>query len=126
MKHIKPGRGPSMLGGVAAIALGIFGVIWTVTAASIGGGMFALFGVVFVGMAIVIAVYHFKNATSEKRYSAFDIVDSTEEPDPMNERFGKTLQQDAARTKGSKFCPWCGAKVDAAYSFCNDCGKKLP
>ena len=126
MKHIKPGRGPSMLGGVMSIAIGVFGVIWTIAAASMGGGLFALFGVVFVVVAIVQAVYHFKNATSEERYSSFDIVDSTEEPDPLNERFGAQTRTSAAPTKKSKFCPWCGAKVDAAFEFCNECGKKLP
>ncbi len=126
MKHIKPGRGPSMMGGVMSIAIGIFGVIWTVAAASMGGGLFALFGVVFVGIAIVQAVFHFKNATSEERYSSFDIVDSAEEPDPLNERFGAKSQTSAKPAKKSKFCPWCGAKVDAAFEFCNECGKKLP
>lgn len=128
MKHIKPGRGPSMMGGVMSIAIGVFGVIWTIAAAGMGGGLFALFGVVFVVVAIVQAVFHFKNATSEKRYSSFDIVDSAEEPDPLNERFGaKTQPQTAAATaKKNKFCPWCGAKVDAAFEFCNECGKRLP
>lgn len=126
MKHIKPGRGPSMMGGVMSIAIGVFGVIWTIAAASMGGGLFALFGVVFVVVAIVQAVFHFKNATSEERYSSFDIVDSTEEPDPLNERFGAQPRSSAAPAKKSKFCPWCGAKVDAAFEFCNECGKKLP
>ena len=124
MKHIKPGRGPSMMGGIGAIAVGIFGVIWTISAASMGGGLFALFGVVFVGMAIAIAVYNFKNATGKERYSAFDIVDETEEPDPLQARYGKTPPTSTKRK--SKFCPWCGAKVDAEYEFCNECGKKLP
>ena len=65
MKHIKPGRGPSMMGGVMSIAIGVFGVIWTIAAAGMGGGLFALFGVVFVIVAIVQAVFHFKNATSK-------------------------------------------------------------
>ncbi|MBR5519701.1 MAG: zinc ribbon domain-containing protein [Clostridia bacterium] len=124
MKHIKPGRGPSMMGGIGAIAVGIFGVIWTIGAASMGGGLFALFGVVFVGMAIAMAVYNFKNATGKERYSAFDIVDDTEEPDPLQSRYGKTPPASAKRK--NKFCPWCGAKVDAEYEFCNECGKKLP
>ncbi len=128
MKHIKPGRGPSMMGGVMSIAIGVFGVIWTVVAAGMGGGLFALFGVVFVIVAVVQAAYHFKNATSKERYSSFDIVDSAEEPDPLNERFGaKTQTRTAASAaKKSKFCPWCGSKVDEEFEFCNECGKKLP
>ena len=131
MKSIKPGRGPSMMSGVACVAVGIFGVIWTVGAASIGGGLFALFGVVFIIIAIVNAVYNFKNATNKNRYSTFDIVDGSEEPDPLNERFGGTAyemrQSDMSEgSGGSEFCPYCGADVDADYVYCNKCGKKLP
>ena len=69
MKSIKPGRGPSMMSGVASIGAAIFGLIWTIAAASMGAGPFALFGLVFIGMAIASGVYNFKNATSENRYS---------------------------------------------------------
>ena len=131
MKSIKPGRGPSMMGGVVSIAIGIFGIIWTIGAGSIGGGLFALFGVVFVVIAIVNAVYNFKNATNKNRYSTFDIVDDSEEPDPLNERFGGTSYEGAQAYKneesgGSEFCPYCGADVEEDYVYCNKCGKKLP
>lgn len=49
---------------------------------------FSIFGVLFVIVGIVQAVYNFKNAAGKKRYSAFDIVDGEEEPDPLNQRFG--------------------------------------
>lgn len=130
MKSIKPGRGPSMMGGVMSIAIGIFGVIWTIAALRIGGGFFALFGVVFVIIAIVQAAYHFKNATNENRYSSFDIVDGEEEPDPLNRRWGESHSQGDARINGggteSSFCPYCGSKTEGDYVFCNKCGKKLP
>ena len=50
MKSIKPGRGPSMMSGVASIGAAIFGLIWTIAAASMGAGPFALFGLVFIGI----------------------------------------------------------------------------
>ena len=84
MKSIKPGRGPSFMGGVMSILVGLFGVVWTVVAASAGGGFFALFGIIFIAVAVVQAIYNFKNATGKNRYSAFDITDSSEEPDPLN------------------------------------------
>lgn len=146
MKSIKPGRGPSMMSGVMCIAVGIFGLFWTIMAASMGGGIFALFGLVFIGIAITSAVYNFKNATSENRYSTYDIVDSTEESDPFNERFGKQQNSSAdfehyadgtPRFSGESasvsrpatanaFCPYCGNEVEKDFIYCNNCGKELP
>ena len=129
MKSIKPGRGPSMMGGVMGIFAAVFGVIWTVSAAAMGGGLFALFGLVFIGAAVMITVYNFKNATSKNRYSAYDITDDGEEPDPLNQRFGgespkKPITEDK-KPAGAEFCPWCGADVDPDHVFCSKCGKSL-
>jgi len=146
MKSIKPGRGPSMMSGVASIGAAIFGLIWTIAAASMGAGLFSLFGLVFIGMAIASGVYNFKNATSENRYSTFDIVDDTEETDPFNERFGKQTNVSAdleyytdgtprfldETVSGSRtasvnaFCPYCGNEVEKDFIYCNNCGKELP
>ena len=127
MKSIKPGRGPSMMGGVMSVIVGLFGVLWTVMAASMGGGVFALFGVIFIAVAVVQAVYHFKNASGEERYSTFDIVDSDEEGDPLNERFGKKTEREEKPAEGeSRFCPYCGAKAEDVFLYCNHCGTKLP
>ena len=52
MKSIKPGRGPSVMSGVMCVVVGIFGVLWTIGAASIGVGLFSLFGVLFIVIAI--------------------------------------------------------------------------
>ena len=136
MKSIKPGRGPSMMGGISSIIAALFGVVWTILAASMGGGIFALFGIFFIGMAITSAVYNIKNATSKNRYSSFDITEGHEEPDPFNEYFGNnsyyssssndstSSQQQSSRD--SKYCPYCGTKVEGDYLYCNQCGKKLP
>ncbi len=127
MKSIKPGRGPSFMGGVMSIFVGLFGIVWTIVVASMGGGVFALFGIIFVAVAVVQAIYNFKNATGKNRYSAFDITDSSEEPDPLNERFGNP--QATAQKKDdmdNKFCPYCGTPVAGDFEFCNNCGKKLP
>lgn len=146
MKSIKPGRGPSMMSGVASIGAAIFGLIWTIAAASMGAGPFALFGLVFIGMAVASGVYNFKNATSENRYSTYDIVDSTEETDPFNERFGKQANvssafdhyadgtprfsdeavSDSRTASANAFCPYCGNEVEKDFIYCNNCGKELP
>lgn len=96
-----------------------------------GRGLFALFGLVFVLIAVAQAVYNFKNATGKNRYSAFDITDSREEPDPLNLRFGQPEAPagDAGETAGSPesaFCPFCGTPVEADHVFCLRCGRKLP
>ncbi|WP_438434089.1 zinc-ribbon domain-containing protein [Gorillibacterium sp. sgz500922] len=91
MKSFKPGRGPSALSGIGSIVAVLFGIFWTVMAFSITRGapgpislIFPLFGVLFILTGIVQAVYHFKNASGRNRMSLFDIVDSREEPDPLD------------------------------------------
>lgn len=122
MRSIKPGRGPSFMGGIMSIFVALFGVYWTILA-SRASGAFALFGVFFVIIAIIQAVYNFKNAGSKNRYSAFDITNDEEEADPLNERFGK---RDINSVTDSEFCPYCGTVVAGDYTYCNKCGKRLP
>ena len=120
MRSIKPGRGPSMMGGVVGIFMIGFGILWTVIAAQ-ASGIFALFGLLWTGIAIVNTVYNFKNAKSKNRYSTFDIVDEQEEPDPLNEQYGAKKE-----TRSGNFCPYCGAAVTDGYKFCPDCGTRKP
>ena len=128
MKSVKPGRGPSAMGAAGSVIAVIFGIFWTITAASMGApGFFPLFGVLFVIMGIVQAVYNFKNATGENRYSSFDIVEDGEEPDPLDQRFGNAPRNVAQSDSGDfRFCPYCGAKLGAEFAYCGKCGKKLP
>ncbi|MHB1484153.1 MAG: zinc ribbon domain-containing protein [Saccharofermentanales bacterium] len=140
MKSIKIGRGPSFMGGIASLAVGVFGIFWMIGAASMGGGFFALFGLIFVFIAIGQAIYSFKNATSKNRFSAFDITDDKEETDPLNAMFGQNSSENQndddsienssinenAKSADSLFCPYCGAKLENDFEFCNKCGRKLP
>ena len=136
MKSIKRGRGPSRMSGFVGIFVALFGIFWTIMAAGMGGGFIAIFGILFVVIAVVNVVYNFKNATGENRYSEYDITETGEEPDPFNECFGKSSDYwydyssdnntSGTQTNSSKFCPYCGTKVEADYEFCNNCGKKLP
>lgn len=145
MKSIKRGRGPSMIGGIVCIAVAVFGFLWTIGASNVtssfggpgtfhdpafGGGIdaiFPLFGVVFTIVAVVSAVYNFKNATGKKRFSEYDIVDSSEEADPLNEHFGEAAPvHHESVPKADAFCPYCGAPAEDDFRFCNSCGKELP
>ena len=94
MRSIKPGRGPSKMAGFGSLFAAGFGVLWTLLAASSGAPvLFWLFGVLFVVWGVVQAVYNFRNAGQKNRYSAFDITDEREEPDPLNERFGSPADE---------------------------------
>lgn len=105
----------------------IFGIIWTIMVISAGAPpMFILFGVLFIIIGVVNAVYHYKNATGENRYSAYDITDSTEEPDPLNTRFGSQQTYRSEPSDAAGFCPYCGRSVAADYDYCPGCGKRLP
>ena len=76
MKSIKPGCGPSMMESAGAIAAAVFGVIWTVAAASMGAPWFmSAFGVIFIILAVVSALYNAHNATGKNRFSILDITD---------------------------------------------------
>ena len=113
-----------MQGGIVGIFMIGFGIVWTVIAAQ-ANGLFALFGVLWTGIAVVNTVYNFKNATAKNRYSQYDITDSTEEPDPWNQRYGAPSQPVSA-ARENRFCPYCGTAVEDDFAFCNNCGKKLP
>ena len=115
------------MSGIMSLFVGCFGVVWTIAAYAMGGGFFALFGVIFVATAVVMAIFHFKNATGKNRYSSFDVVDGREEPDPWNVRYGEEERQLENRSyTENAFCPYCGAPAEEDFEFCRKCGRKLP
>ncbi|AIQ47542.1 hypothetical protein R70723_17855 [Paenibacillus sp. FSL R7-0273] len=137
MRSIKPGRGPSGMNAVGSVAVGVFGIFWTIMAVQMGAPIFfAAFGIIFVGLAIGQAIYHFKNATGKNRMSLLDITEHNEEPDPLD-RFYQKPPSSAPHSRGNNandnenenelsYCPYCGSKVtNAAYQFCPRCGKAL-
>lgn len=135
MYSVKPGRGPSLMGGVAGIAVAVGGVIWTVFAMSIGAPpFFALFGLLFVGVAIAGVVYNLYNATSPDRMSTFDVTTDDEEGDLIARALGHggptpEAPQDGSREGPRKFpgehCPYCGAKAGPDFDFCPKCGRDI-
>lgn len=129
MRSVKRGRGPSAMNGIASVGMGLFGVTWMVLAGSMGAPWpFLFFGLIFVILAIVRAIYEFRNAGSANRYSEYDIVDGEEEPDPLNARFFATREnseKDLEKEEGN-FCPYCGARCFKDARFCSRCGKPLP
>lgn len=128
MKSIKRGRGPSFMGVIGSVIAVIWGVIWMGIAGSMGAPpLFVCFGLVFIGAAIVNGVYDFRNATGKKRYSEYDIVDSKEESDPLNEIYGQPYEEAASAENGEEygFCPYCGKKREKDHIYCGKCGRRL-
>jgi hypothetical protein len=135
MYSVKPGRGPSLMGGIGGIFAAIFGVIWTIGAMSMGAPpFFALFGIVFVLAAVSGAVYNFYNATGQDRMSTLDVTTDAEEGDPIAQAMGYQQRsdsgeqvegQDGPRRYPGEFCPFCGAKVGGDFDYCPKCGKNI-
>lgn len=132
MKSIKPGRRQSEWSAAGSVFVAVFGVFWCIVAGTLGAWFMLPFGILFVGFAIGNAVYHHHNATSEDRYSVFDIVEAEEEPDPLNEKYGSRRRDrtdrvsDAVPGTDAKYCPYCGKPLNSDFNFCPECGKKLP
>lgn len=115
------------MNGIMGIVSALFGLFWTYMVISHGGGVFGLFGLIFVVIGILNAIRGFRNAVSKNRTSEYDFVDETEEPDPWNQRFGESeMPSGGSYSVGNSFCPYCGNEVQKNYEFCNNCGRKLP
>ena len=118
-----------MMNAVGSIAAGVFGVFWTIGAASMGApGFFVAFGVVFILLAVGQAIYAFYNATAKNRMSTFDITEHGEEPDPLDPgvRSGERPETRVNTDAPERFCPYCGAPTRDGYAYCRGCGRKLP
>lgn len=132
MKSVKPGRGPSLMSGVASLLVVVIGIGWTALAIRMEApAFFPIFGMMFIIFGVINAISGFANGVSSRRFSAYDIVDEHEEPDPLNEYFGNAMEPDAPQTGDSpsdetRFCPYCGAPAASDYAYCRKCGKKLP
>ena len=137
MRSIKPGRALSFICGVVSAVFAVVGIVWIAMSASAGlSPFFPTFGAVFIVVGVLLAVYWFKNAFGQTRFSLFDITDGDAEPDPLNAYVGSRERRErerretrAAETdsapKPGGFCPACGAKSDPGFAFCGQCGKAL-
>ena len=139
MKSIKGGREPSIVGAIAGFGVALAGIVFTIfsvssiNSSSFGDNsgaaiLFAVFGIVFVIIALSGAIHSLHNATAKNRPSILDITDGDEEPDPLNEYFHREYDMestDSPAAKGGMYCPYCGKPVQADFAFCSHCGKEL-
>jgi len=138
-----------MMGGIGGIGAAVFGVFWIFFALSIGAPpIFALFGILFIVMAIAGSIYNFSNATRKNRFSTFDITSGEEESDPLTKAFGHEKKDyrkgstyrrreesspvepappssESPRQYEGNYCPFCGEEVKPEFDFCPQCGKDI-
>ncbi|MHB8061465.1 MAG: hypothetical protein ACYDG2_02345 [Ruminiclostridium sp.] len=85
-----------------------------------------MFGVLFIILGVLQAIYNYKNATGKDRYSFVDITDSKEESDPSDEWIKNKVKEEVQEDKHNdivRFCPYCGIQLESDYISCAKCGK---
>ena len=119
MRNRKPEKGPLFMSiGVAVFVL-IFAIFWTVMTARFAPFM-AIFGIFFVGFAIAQIVMTIHHASGKEGRSSFD------SPNEQDNRYAKPQDSNATQHTAQAYCPSCGAKVEADFVYCSECGRKLP
>ncbi len=125
MKSIKPGRMPSASAAFVNIFGILFSIVWTGVTIAMGAYIMIPFGILILIKCIWDLNYNLHNATQKDRYSAYDIVDQSEECDPLQARFRETDVKSEETDTTENFCPYCGTKAEADFRFCKICGKEL-
>lgn len=128
---IKPGRGPSAFGAAGSVFAAIFGILWTILAFSMTRDapfpivkiVFPLFGVIFVAMAIMGAIYHSRNATQPNRFSSFDVLPHDQESDPLDPTLAAKDLTEQLGSLAPSFCTACGHPFGVTDRFCASCGR---
>ena len=122
MYSVKPGRGPSIAGGIGGLIAAVFILFWIGGASDAGApAWFVGFGVVGLLVAIGGAIYNFWNAGTKNRVSTYDITGPGEEPDPISTALG--FEQKADPGGAGEFCVHCGQRTGPEGRFCRHCGK---
>ena len=133
MYSVKPGRGPSLMGGIGALIGIVFVFGWIALAQVINAPpLFTAFGFLMLVLLICQAIYQFYNATQRHRLSSLDVVQDQEEFDPIARAMGydqKSSQNPppppASSPDAAKYCPYCGSPLQADFEYCPQCGKDI-
>lgn len=113
MKRIRHGKEFLQRSGVMGIAMGVVFLGITIGfSVAVGDGIPLIMGLIFAAFSVGSGIHSLWHAGKEDRPSLYEI---TEEPTKENPQSGET-----------KFCPYCGTKAAENYTYCTNCGKKLP
>lgn len=110
---------------VMSFFMGIFGVLWTVFAAGIGGGYFALFGLVFVAIAIFQGVTRYRSSLMLAEHLERQQV--LEEQRRQRERRRAEAEAEAferkhqAREPSYSTCDYCETRFETSLGRCPSC-----
>ncbi len=136
MYSIKPGRGPSLIGAILSLIIGVpFVLFWIGGAHKAGApGFFVFFGVIMLAAIIITALLGLYNATARDRISEFDVTTRTEENDPFDSLAPPPpppsahgpVSARAEQAPSKRFCPYCGESLAQDFRFCPGCGKAQP
>jgi hypothetical protein len=128
MYSIKPGRGPSMMGAIIGLVIGVpFVLFWIGGASRIGAPpFFVFFGIAFLVVLLINVAMGFYNGMAKNRISQMDITTSAEEPDPLNRVAQAPPNAQPPLPGESRFCPFCGRVLEQEFKFCPACGKAAP
>lgn len=121
MRNNRPDKGPLFVQMLISIFVLVFAVFWTTLAAS-GAGFMAIFGVFFIVIAVARMVMLWRHAMGKDRKD-FSASHGEEQFDRFDR--GTDSQEEPRSTTSSAYCPYCGAKVGADFTFCGECGRKL-
>lgn len=100
------------------IAISIFviavGIFWCIMALSIGAVIMLPFGLLFVGLAIYRLHMMLKISKEERPREPWE-----------NHRSSTTRAPYRCNTGTEKYCPYCGGKTEANFTFCPNCGRRI-
>ena len=99
-----------------AIYAVIFAVVWNLIAAASGAGFMLLFGLPFLGFMVFRLVVLLKKSKAEKPADPWN--------QPQQPRSYTATPEPQGRSADG-FCPYCGEEVQAGFTFCPKCGRRL-
>ena len=124
--------------GFVGIIVAIFGIVMIITgfddfeSNNYLIGMFAIplglmmtFAGIFIGFGPEIAKLKTKTTKYIQQENKQDLTDiATTQADIASEAVTKTASAIKKGLEDTKFCKYCGAKIDSNSIFCNQCGKE--